>query len=42
MALFVSSQLMALGFLTATAGTGSGFLLVKFYFFTKILSYQRT
>jgi hypothetical protein len=30
----VSSQLMAQGLLTATAGTGSGFLLVEFQFFT--------
>jgi hypothetical protein len=28
-----SSQLVALGLLTATAGTSSGSLLVKFHFF---------
>jgi hypothetical protein len=36
----VSSQLMALGLLTTTAGTGSGFLYIKFFILTWILSYQ--
>jgi hypothetical protein len=29
----MSTQLMAQGLLTATAGSGTGFLLVKFHFF---------
>jgi hypothetical protein len=36
----VSSQLMALSLLTTTAGTGSGFLLVNYLFFTWMLSCQ--
>jgi hypothetical protein len=31
---------MALGLLTATVGTGSGFWLIFVVFFTSILSYQ--
>jgi hypothetical protein len=37
----VSSQLMALGLLTATAGTSSGLFVVKFTFFNWVLSNQR-
>jgi hypothetical protein len=38
----LSSQFMAMGLLTAIAGTGSGFFLIKLWFFTWILRFQST